>query len=65
MFCFKCGFEIKDGYKFCPKCGAPAYVEKEEVQNEVKDEVNQISKVVKDEEAINVKTTATNEFEEE
>jgi uncharacterized Zn finger protein (UPF0148 family) len=58
MFCFKCGFEIKDGYKFCPKCGAPAYVEK--VQSEVK-EVNQASKVVKDEEVINVKTTATNE----
>ena len=59
MFCTKCGFQIKDGYKFCPKCGAPAYVEK--VQSEVKEEVNQASKVVKDEEVINVKTTATNE----
>lgn len=39
MFCFKCGFEIKDGYKFCPKCGAPAYVEKEESQSEVEAQV--------------------------
>jgi len=38
MFCTKCGFEIKDGYKFCPKCGTPAYVEKEEPKNEVKNE---------------------------
>lgn len=38
MFCTKCGFEIKDGYKFCPKCGTPAYVEKEEPKGEVKNE---------------------------
>lgn len=24
MFCKKCGTEIKDGFKFCPKCGTPA-----------------------------------------
>jgi hypothetical protein len=24
MFCKKCGTEIKDGEKFCSKCGAPA-----------------------------------------
>ena len=30
MFCTKCGTEIKDGFKFCPKCGAPAYVKKDE-----------------------------------
>jgi uncharacterized membrane protein (UPF0136 family) len=23
MFCSKCGSQIKDGYKFCPKCGNP------------------------------------------
>ena len=39
MFCTKCGFEIKDGYKFCPKCGTPAFVEKEEQKGEVKKEV--------------------------
>lgn len=22
MFCSKCGTEIQDGMKFCPKCGA-------------------------------------------
>lgn len=25
MFCGKCGNEIKEGSKFCPVCGAPAY----------------------------------------
>lgn len=39
MFCTKCGFEIKDGYKFCPKCGTPAYVEQEEPKCEMKKEV--------------------------
>lgn len=29
MFCTKCGHQIKDGFKFCPKCGAPVYVEKD------------------------------------
>ena len=42
MFCFKCGFEIKDGYKFCPKCGAPAYVEKEESQSELEAPVEDV-----------------------
>ena len=45
MFCTKCGFQIKDGYKFCPKCGTPAYVEKEEPKGEVKkEEVDEITK---------------------
>jgi uncharacterized Zn finger protein (UPF0148 family) len=39
MFCTKCGFQIKDGYKFCPKCGTPAYVEQEEQKGNVKQEV--------------------------
>ena len=34
MFCVKCGYQIKDGYRFCPKCGTPAFVEKEESQSE-------------------------------
>ena len=38
MFCTKCGNQIKDGFKFCPKCGTPAYVEKEEPKGEVKEE---------------------------
>lgn len=42
MFCFKCGFKIKDGYKFCPKCGAPAYVEKEESQSELEAPVEDV-----------------------
>ena len=36
MFCTKCGNQIKDGFKFCPKCGTPVYVEKETPQSEVK-----------------------------
>lgn len=39
MFCVKCGNQIKDGYKFCPKCGTPAYVEKEKPKSEVKKEI--------------------------
>ena len=34
MFCTKCGSQIKDGYKFCPKCGTPAYVDKEAPKSE-------------------------------
>lgn len=34
MLCTKCGNQIKDGFKFCPKCGTPAYVEKEESKSE-------------------------------
>lgn len=45
MFCTKCGFEIKDGYKFCPKCGTPAFVEKEEPKGKVKkEEVGEVAK---------------------
>ena len=49
MFCTKCGFEIKDGYKFCPKCGTPAYVEKEEPKSEVKkEEIDDVTEVTND-----------------
>lgn len=49
MFCTKCGFEIKDGYKFCPKCGTPAYVEQEGSHNEVKnEETDDVTKVTND-----------------
>jgi len=45
MFCVKCGTLIKDGYKFCPKCGTPAYVEKEEPKGEEKnEEVDEVAK---------------------
>lgn len=45
MFCTKCGFQIKDGYKFCPKCGTPAYVEQEEPKSEVKEkEIDEVTK---------------------
>lgn len=47
MFCTKCGNQIKDGFKFCPKCGTPAYVEKEMPQSEVKEEIEKVSKEVK------------------
>lgn len=36
MFCTKCGNQIKDGFKFCPKCGTPVYVDEEEIVDEVK-----------------------------
>ena len=41
MFCTKCGSQIKDGYKFCPKCGTPAYVDKEAPKSEEISEVNE------------------------
>jgi len=41
MFCTKCGNQIKDGFKFCPKCGTPVYVEKEKAENEVKAQVEE------------------------
>jgi TPR repeat protein len=44
MFCTKCGYQIKDGYKFCPKCGTPAYVAREESKVEVKAEVDEVTK---------------------
>ena len=44
MFCTKCGNQIKDGFKFCPKCGAHAYVEKEKAKCEVKEEVDEVAK---------------------
>lgn len=63
MFCTKCGFEIKDGYKFCPKCGTPAFVEKEEkkveVKKEVVDEVTKETNASVDSEPV-VKTTEQN-----
>lgn len=49
MFCTKCGYQIKDGYKFCPKCGTPVFVEQEELQGEVKKEdVSKAAKVTHD-----------------
>ena len=42
MFCTKCGYQIKDGYKFCPKCGTPVYVEKEEPKIEKEKEVCEV-----------------------
>ena len=44
MFCTKCGNQIKDGYKFCPKCGTPAFVENEEPKGEVKKDVDEVTK---------------------
>lgn len=49
MFCTKCGNQIKDGFKFCPKCGTPAYVEKGKPQIEVKnEESDDVTKVTND-----------------
>ena len=48
MFCTKCGYQIKDGYKFCPKCGTPAFVGKEEPKSDVKkEEVDEVTKEAK------------------
>ena len=35
MICTKCGNQIKDGFEFCPNCGTPACVEKEESNSEI------------------------------
>lgn len=63
MFCTKCGFEIKDGYKFCPKCGTPAYVEQENPKSGVKkEEVDEVAKDIKNESMDElVSTTGRNE----
>lgn len=42
MFCTKCGYQIKDGYKFCPKCGTPVYIEKEEPKIEKEKEICEV-----------------------
>lgn len=42
MFCTKCGNQIKDGFKFCPKCGTPVYVEKEKVESDVKAQIEDV-----------------------
>lgn len=44
MFCTKCGNQIKDGFKFCPKCGTPVYVEKEKAESENKTRVDDVKK---------------------
>ena len=59
MFCTKCGFQIKDGYKFCPKCGTPAFVEKEEPKSKVdKEEIDEVTKEEKAEPTDVVVSTA-------
>ena len=59
MFCTKCGYQIKDGYKFCPKCGTPAFVEKEEPKSKVdKEEIDEVTKEEKAEPTDVVVSTA-------
>lgn len=53
MFCTKCGNQIKDGFKFCPKCGTPVYAEKEKEENEVKPQVGEVKKEASVSQAIN------------
>lgn len=36
MFCGKCGFELKDGMLFCPKCGSKSVLTSEEDKKEIK-----------------------------
>lgn len=57
MFCTKCGYQIKDGYKFCPKCGTLAYVEQEEPKGEVKEEVDEVAMTSKVESKSKIKET--------
>lgn len=47
MFCTKCGIQIKDGYKFCQKCGTPVYVEKEMPQCDENENVDELDKETK------------------
>ena len=44
MFCTKCGTEIRDGFKFCPKCGTPAFVKKEKTESVIKAQVKEVKK---------------------
>lgn len=63
MFCTKCGNQIKDGFKFCPKCGAPTYAEKEKPQGEVKEE--KVDKTAKEEQPVlNNEVTSTEKTKE-
>ena len=51
MFCTKCGYQIKDGYKFCPKCGTPVFVEQEDSKGYSKvkkEDVDKVAKVTND-----------------
>ena len=61
MFCIKCGNQIRDGYKFCSKCGTPVYVGKERPNGEVlKDDVakeEQTSNETEEKSAEEVKNT--------
>ena len=50
MFCTKCGNQIKDGFKFCPKCGAPAFVEKENVESDTKAQEEDVKEETSNEE---------------
>ena len=52
MFCIKCGFEIKDGFKFCPKCGTPAYVEQEVPKGDIEAQVEDAKLNVEKEETV-------------
>lgn len=42
MFCTKCGNQIKDGFKFCPKCGTPVYIEKGKAASDAKAQVDEL-----------------------
>lgn len=46
MFCKNCGNEIKDGVKFCGKCGEKIEREKTQETNEQQDTVNVSKKVI-------------------
>ena len=55
MFCRKCGYEIKHNMKFCVNCGAQVdYIQEQnqEIENENKEEKNEVVQVVENKEKL-------------
>jgi hypothetical protein len=50
MYCKKCGTELKEGQRFCPKCGTPCTIQKSEekqpLYSEIKEESSYFPKIL-------------------